>query len=710
MKVLVHIFIFIIACIFPILKFHLVHLNGNLIGDGLDNLLVLTILERNIINAKEFINNLNIESLYASNAFYPYQHTALFTEPMYFPSFLYAIVKYFTNNQSIAYNGLFLIASLVNFYSFYFLCRQLKFTNKNSTIGSLIFANGHYFAIQNIHLQNQFAFGFPLILAFSILFKNTKRNKFLFLIFLTLLLQFLSSNYYGLFLFYFFVLTVFFINFFNSKHKTFAKFIKFITSKSTLKLSIPAFAFLISVIGLYFNFFKYNFDLYPKRVIEENIVYSNTILSFITLPENLSNFPNLNLIGTTHTSAHLGYVPILILILICVFFRHLNRYQIFFLSFAILFYLFSLGPQIQIFEFNIPGPYSILYHFVPGFKNIRVPSRIFIVSWFFLALLLISSKELFSNRINKKIIISLYILIVLEFLFYSKISDFSAIPKQNFSFLNQLKPNSNVLFLNRKNGRLVFDSGSLPEWYFLNTQFHTPNGYSGITFPFQYYLINLLLHYQEKPIFYDYLYQLGITHIGIIDKNSKPTSIPRDTKLLPELFNLNKIFDDSENQITFYQINPQGLNHKIKFPNEKWKKISFNITDSSISNKKNNLSDHNLKTFWKSFSSGYQTSKDYLVFSLNKISQSRLKIRLHSGPFLERLPYGIIVTCDNKTKDIDLLPVDIEEFLKGPIYDSYQDIQLTDCKSNTIELRVKHTTPYAILMLSEIEFFQNINL
>ena len=64
----------------------------------------------------------------------------------------------------------------------------------------------------------------------------------------------------------------------------------------------------------------------------------------------------------------------------------------FFLQFyglmALFAFLLSLGPAIQIFNKAIlPGPYKILYSWVPGFQGLRVPSRLSVMMMLALAVL-----------------------------------------------------------------------------------------------------------------------------------------------------------------------------------------------------------------------------------------------------------------------------------------------------------------------------------
>ncbi len=74
---------------------------------------------------------------------------------------------------------------------------------------------------------------------------------------------------------------------------------------------------------------------------------------------------------------------------------------------------------------------------------------------------------------------------------------------------------------------------------------------------------------------------------------------------------------------------------------------------------------------------------------------------------MERLPYGIVLTCNHTATAFDFLPINAMSFLDNPIKNSYIEISTKECKNNQIELRVKKTTPYAVLMLSEIEIFES---
>lgn len=704
MKPIIHILIFIAAIVVPIFKFYNHQFYSHIIGDGNDNLLVLTILEKNLINFNALGSNLNIHTLYSSNAFYPYIDTNLFTEPKYFPSVIYGILKLLLQNQAAAFNSLFIFASVLNFYSFFYMSRKFKLELEIGILGSLIYANGHFFIVQSIHLQNQFAFGFPIVFGLLLQYKAYNKIKILALISVTLILQFFSCNYYGLFLFYFFFLSILITKFRFNQNVTKNRIVSIITSKRFITLYVPILCFLFFVGMIYYPFFKNNQTLFPQRIIEENIIYSNSLFSLITLPKDVNTFTFYNLTGSTHTSVHFGLIPIIILFLLLIKHNSLNRRTLIYLIFGIFFYFLSLGPIIKIFNVDIPGPYSIFYHIFPGFKSIRVPSRIFILSWFFITLTLISIAQIKKNKIHQNVYKFLLLLIVAELSLFTKISQKSELFFPDAKIINQLSQKSNVLFLNWKNDLLQFDNTSLPEWYLLNTQIKTPNGYTGITLPFQYYLINLLHNYQNDDLFYHYLHQLSITHLAV--SNNQPINFndERQTNQIKLPRMLKPILVDNQNNIHFYEIVTKKV-VKVSSPRQ-LEQVPFHFINASIQKKTEYLTDKNTKTFWKSFSSGFQSSNDYLTIKLDREINQNLIIKLHSGPYIDRLPYGMIVTCKDKHTEYNLIPVNVNQFLKNPITSVTQEIEVETCNSNILELRVKNETPYAILMLSEIEVYK----
>jgi hypothetical protein len=55
---------------------------------------------------------------------------------------------------------------------------------------------------------------------------------------------------------------------------------------------------------------------------------------------------------------------------------------------ALVFVALSLGRDMVVFGWNVgPGPYRLLYHYVPGFQQVRIPERLSLVAMLFIALL-----------------------------------------------------------------------------------------------------------------------------------------------------------------------------------------------------------------------------------------------------------------------------------------------------------------------------------
>ncbi|WP_210409657.1 hypothetical protein, partial [Leptospira bourretii] len=81
-------------------------------------------------------------------------------------------------------------------------------------------------------------------------------------------------------------------------------------------------------------------------------------------------------------------------------------------------------------------------------------------------------------------------------------------------------------------------------------------------------------------------------------------------------------------------------------------------------------------------------------------------IKLNSGPFLERLPYGLDISCGSRIQNYSFPKIDVENFLSKPISNQFMYFKINNCNSNHLEIRINKTTPYSVFMLSELEIFQ----
>lgn len=86
-------------------------------------------------------------------------------------------------------------------------------------------------------------------------------------------------------------------------------------------------------------------------------------------------------------------------------------------GFAVLFIALSLGKDMTAFGKTIgPGPYRILFHFVPGFQFIRVPERLSLIAMLFIALLAGMAVTLLNRRGLRAPAMLLAVLVPLEHL------------------------------------------------------------------------------------------------------------------------------------------------------------------------------------------------------------------------------------------------------------------------------------------------------
>ncbi|WCL48514.1 hypothetical protein [Leptospira sp. GIMC2001] len=134
---------------------------------------------------------------------------------------------------------------------------------------------------------------------------------------------------------------------------------------------------------------------------------------------------------------YIGYFPFIILFLLLPFFRKKDFWMVIFLSIAL---VMMLG------DFHELSPFAILRK-VPGYSNMRIPSRWSIVLVFFMSLLLghlidrfhVKMKSQYLNSKPKQILFSLFSLLIFSLLFYDlskknakNYSEIFIIPEKNW--------------------------------------------------------------------------------------------------------------------------------------------------------------------------------------------------------------------------------------------------------------------------------------
>ncbi|WP_210410360.1 hypothetical protein [Leptospira meyeri] len=309
---------------------------------------------------------------------------------------------------------------------------------------------------------------------------------------------------------------------------------------------------------------------------------------------------------------------------------------------------------------------------------------------------------------NLKLQIATFFIVIAEFFFLTSINEASELPKQITNLKLELPSNSNVVFIKKKKGSYTLNDDGFPEWYLLNTTYKTPNGYSGLTLPFQYYLINLLYNNFLTDELVQYFKELGISHIAISHPESSENNILVDLDFkIPK--SLKFLIYDNTNHLYLFKIEKQKESPVRLASNSvtDLDSVDYLVEETSISKKQEFLNDKKQKTYWQSFSSGFQTNLDFIRIKLPDGLRKSYIIKLNSGPFLERLPYGLDISCGSRIKKYNLPKIDVENFISKPISNQFMYFEINNCDSNHLEIRVNKTTPYSVFMLSELEIYQD---
>ncbi len=372
------------------------------------------------------------ETWFNTSAFFPYTKTLGYSDAFIFPALIIEALTTLGLTHLVAYNLTLLAASVLNGFITYLLSYRLFGNRIGATLSGASFMLCAYLTYNIGHPQLQFAFFLPTGLLFLALSLSRKLPLYAFLFGATLLLSFLTTVYYALFLVVIaavFWLTLLTIRFGEVEPRQFFRFILF----SALG-ALP----LICFIEPYLNIQK----VFGKRGIYEAYYFSASLRSFLSAPPSQLLYAFTS--KWTHGEAHLfsglllyasltlafyhfcatkvlkkraiifvaffvltaltassrvfqyltallsWVTPVLFLLLIRdvanlerrARFHYLTNRALLtlLLSIALIFFLISLGPLGNPEKDQVAlGLYRVFYEFLPGFSSIRAISRTGIV-------------------------------------------------------------------------------------------------------------------------------------------------------------------------------------------------------------------------------------------------------------------------------------------------------------------------------------------
>ncbi|MBI3079640.1 MAG: hypothetical protein HYY85_22040 [Deltaproteobacteria bacterium] len=318
----------------------------------------------------------DLGGLWQANIFYPSPLSLAYSEHL-FASALFGLPVYLlSGNLILTYNFLFLASFILSGWGMYLLVRDLTGREAPSLIAAFIFAFapfrfGHLGHLQVLTLQ-----WVPFAFLYLHRFFSRPSDPPLLLFGLFYLLTVLSSGYYALFL-------TLFVGLFMLYHFVAPRQLP--SRELWGKLAILTFGVIVLAAPVFYPYLQVKELLGFSRSIDEVISFSADLTSYLSAP------PDNRLWGQVtqrfhrpEGQLHPGLVTSLLALLGAVLSltdrqaagsqKRLTRFT---LVMAISAFVLSFGPVIHLHGNRLfPGPYLLLYQYVPGFDGLRVPARL----------------------------------------------------------------------------------------------------------------------------------------------------------------------------------------------------------------------------------------------------------------------------------------------------------------------------------------------
>lgn len=345
---------------------------------------------------------LNVDNYFHTNQFFPFPYSLAYGDAMILPSVLiYTPISMLVNNNIISLNLFLLISILLTYLSMLYFSIKILKDDIVSIFSSFIFTFSPLalsrFPAHIEHLQRYFIP--PLIFFYFYYLKRPTIKSALFVGFLTLF-SIITNIQLSIYLSYFFIASIPLYSLvvsYNSKISLIEA-----VKKRVVLLSIS----LICVVPSIFVYSPYLKIIYYERFsrpIHEILWHTASIRSYLE-PINQYALSTFNGTYTYFSSLskdtidiekilYIGAFPLLLSLFAISLIIYRAKYKkninifIYFLLIVIA-VLHSFGPNIDIFNTSISNPFFIIpYHFFPLINAIRTPTRIMLVSIFFVSIL-----------------------------------------------------------------------------------------------------------------------------------------------------------------------------------------------------------------------------------------------------------------------------------------------------------------------------------
>jgi hypothetical protein len=349
--------------------------------------------------------------LWQAPLLYPYNLTLSYSEALFGDLIYFAPVYLISHNPVLAYNFTFYSILFLDGLTMYITARAYTQKRFAAFIAALIFAFAPYRISQIDHIPVTGAMWIPLAFLFLDRSFQDGRWRNWILLALFFLLQLLSSIYYGIFLTY--TLIAYVLVRYSKPFVQQLLLHKGVYLKNLLKLAIkPVVIFAVTLVLLVVLMAPYLISLHNgySRSEMQSATYSAFITDFFyTNPFNLLHgISSMHGVTIALDGEHFLFVGWTVMILsaigvILAFQRHDTTMRAYIWT-GLIVLLFAFGPFLQFttsfhgplpsgiavtspYWPGIPMPWYIAFYILPGFKGLRVPSRLVGVVLMMLALL-----------------------------------------------------------------------------------------------------------------------------------------------------------------------------------------------------------------------------------------------------------------------------------------------------------------------------------
>jgi hypothetical protein len=415
-----------------------------------------------------------------TNFFYPLKNSIFFSETLWGIAWIYAIFRYLNFEIFQSFKIIFFLIFVFNFISCYYCSRKINISAFSSIIISSIFTFGLPIIAQDSHFALIFRAFVPLSILNLYLYLKFKKNRYLILLSLFLLFQFLSGIYIAMFLLVVLIILAFFFikNYNYSLYKLYSLFKKI--DNLTLALVFSTIFFILFYLSFYFQISQiYSFK---RGYAYENLI---NIYSFFATDRSIF-WPNNMLPKKYPLHEQQLYSGISFLIFLFLIFLKKNFLYKTKSDESKLFLNISLLSILIFFSFYQFSAFFLLQIF-PGFSSMRMGVRSFLVILFPLLIFVgLNLDKILKNNLKYKYIIQiLFLFFFIEILTAKKIT--TNINDENL----RIEKYENLLKNLNKDAIVVFNNSKENPNYIINevdfmfvsakNKFKTMNGFSSYT-------------------------------------------------------------------------------------------------------------------------------------------------------------------------------------------------------------------------------------